>query len=301
MVRPLEFLSGNLESMSDADLDRLQYYLRVAYAAQLDAGGDGSISVGSSQTSIGSASDTSSTQQTATTVRIVNDGIIQTFPAYPGLGTETDSTFNYQQDQTVPSFPSASTLNADGYAFYDNTAGAVQTANTASHLYDEVLAQCITDMRTGDEVGTYRISTTTPTDGGAGTWADKGTWYTDSTYDAGTTTYKLWLKTALGTVPGSDIEPVGLDGSDLKERGILNSNNLIQNVLLPALTRRMSSGDLLYTVITSAPSGVNRGTFTDTRQTTASNTQSFSNPNYNSTSTPTGSATVQTTYYLNLA
>lgn len=301
MVRPLEFLSGNLESMSDADLDRLQYYLRVAYAAQLDAGGDGSISVGSSQTSIGSASDTSSTQQTNTTVRIVNDGIIQTYPAYPGLGTETDSTFNYQQDQTVPSFPSASTLNADGYAFYDNTAGAIQTANTASHLYDEVLAQCITDMRTGDEVGTYRISTSTPTDGGAGTWTDKGTWYTDSTYDAGTTTYKLWLKTAMTSIPGSDIEPVGLDGSDLKERGILNSNNLIQNVLLPALTRRMSSGDLLYTVVTSTPSGINRGTFTDTRQTTASNTQSFSDPNYNSTSTPTGTATVQTTYYLNLA
>lgn len=301
MVRPLEFLSGNLESMSDADLDRLQYYLRVAYAAQLNAGGPGSISVGSAQTQIGIASDTSSTQQSATTVRIVNDGVIQTYPAAPGLGTETDSSFTYQQNRTVPSFPSASTLNADGYAFYDNTAGAVQTANTASHLYDEVLAQCITDMRTGDEVGTYRISTSTPTDGGAGTWTDKGTWYTDSTYDAGTTTYKLWLKTAMNSIPGSDIEPVGLDGSDLKERGILNSNNLIQNVLLPALTRRMSSGDLLYTTGTSTPSGVNRGTFTDTRQTTSNDTQVFSDPNYTTTSTPTGSATTQTTYYLNLA
>lgn len=301
MVRPLEFLSGNVEQMSDADLDRLQYYLRVAYAAQLNSSGNGYIFVGATETSIGSASDTSRTQQTASTTRIVNDGVIQTYPAYPGTGTETDSTFSYRQDRSVPSFPSSSTLDTHGFAFFDHIGNeTIQTANTASQIYSEVLSQCITDMRTGDEVGTYRISVSTPTNGGAGTWVDKGTWYTDSTYDAGTTTYKLWLKTALTAIPGSAIEPLGLDGSDLKEREILNSNPLIQNVLLPALTRRMSDGDLLYTVGTSI-TGVNRGSFTDTRQETATNTQTFTDPNYISTSTPSGSATTQTTYYLNLS
>ena len=301
MVRPLEFLSGNIEQMSDADLDRLQYYLRVAYAAQLNSSGNGYIFVGATETSIGSASDTSRTQQTASTTRVVDDGVIQTYPSYPGTGTETDSTFSYRQDQSVPSFPSSSTLDTHGFAFFDHIGNeTIQTANTASQIYSEVLSQCITDMRTGDEVGTYRISVSTPTNGGAGTWVDKGTWYTDSTYDAGTTTYKLWLKTALTAIPGSAIEPLGLDGSDLKEREILNSNPMIQNVLLPALTRRMSDGDLLYTVGTSV-TGVNRGSFTDTRQESATNTQTFTDPNYISTSTPSGSATTQTTYYLNLS
>ena len=298
MVRPLKYDSGNLQEFSDADLDRLCYNLRVAYANQLNSSGNGYIFTGSGETSIGSASDTSSTQRTSTVTRIVNDGVIQTYPAYPGIGTETDATYNYRQKQGVPTFPTDSTMNTDGYVYYSND--EVVVANTAAHLYDEILSQTITDMRTGDEVGTYRISTSTPTNGGAGTWTDKGTWFVDSTYSAGSTTYKLWLKRSLTTVPGTSVLPVGLDTDDLKERPIANTDNIIQNILLPALTRRMNDGDLKYTVVTSTPSGVNRGSFLNTRQTSASNTQSFSNPTYSSTSTPTGSATTQTTYYLNL-
>lgn len=299
MVRPLKYDSGNLQEFSDADLDRLCYNLKVAYADQLNSNGNGYIYSGSGETSIGSASDTSSTQRTNTTVRIVNDGITQGYPSYPGIGSETDATYAYRQKRTVPSFPSASTMNTDGYVYYSND--EVVVANTAAHLYDEILSQTITDMRTGDEIGTYRISASTPTNGGAGTWTDKGTWFVDSTYSAGSTTYKLWLKRSLTTIPGTEVLPVGLDGDDLKQRPISKTDNIIANVLLPALTRRINDGDLQYTVITSTPGGVNRGAFTDTKQTGTTNTQSFSSPNYNSTSTPSGSATTQTTYYLNLA
>lgn len=298
MVRPLSLQSGNLQEMSDADLDRVLYYLRVAYAAQLNAGGDGAISVGSSLTTIGTAADTSSTQQMASNTRNGSTPGVTGYPAAPGIGSETDANFTFQQDRTYPSFPSAATMDASGYVYY--TANQVITASTASHIYDELLAQCITDMKTGDEVGTYRIATATPTNGGAGTWVDKGTWYTDTTYSAGTTTYKYWLKTDLTTVPGSNIYPLGLDTIDLKERGILNSDNLIQNVLLPALTRRIIDGDLQYTVATSS-SGTNKGTFTDTKQTASTTTNQFVNPYYRTYSTPSGSAVTQTTYYLNLS
>ena len=76
------------------------------------------------------------------------------------------------------------------------------------------------------------------------------------------------------------------------------AGTLIGEVLLPALTRKMSSG-LYYSVATSV-SGINRGTFTDTRQTATSNTRSFAGGFYKSISTPTGAASTITTYYLNM-
>ena len=82
---------------------------------------------------------------------------------------------------------------------------------------------------------------------------------------------------------------------------------MIQNVLLPALTRRMSEG-LHYVVATSAGSGdsaggrgaINRGSFTDTKQTVTTNTTSFSSPTYSSISTPSGTASTVSTFTLNL-
>lgn len=301
MARPLKYDSGNLQQMSDANIDRLLYNLRAAYANQLNNSGDGYVYVGSGNTDIGTAVDTSSTVQTASVTRIVNDGIIQTYPAYPGLGTETDNTYNFRQDRTEPSAPTTDQLNKDGYLFYDS--GNLTAASTNAHFYDELISQCITDMRTGDEVGTYRISTTTPTDGGAGTWTNKGNVFTDTTFSAGTVNYNLYLKLSLNTVPGTDVFPVGLDSDlsgNLMEREIGTNSRLINNVLLPILTRNMDASPGLYYTVSTTQTGVNRGSFTDTKQTTASNTQYFDGTFYTSTSTPTAGATVQTTYYLNL-
>lgn len=298
--------SDTLQDMTSAQLDRLIYYTQVAYANQLNSSGDGYIYVGAGGTSIGSASDTSATQQINQTQRIINDGVIQGYPGYPGIGTETDTTYAYRQDRTTPAAVSSSDFNTYGMLYYDSGNDHLEPFSTEAELAAVIIDQAITNMRTGDEVGSYRVSTSTPTNGGAGTWTDKGTWFSDSTYSAGTTTYKLWLKTALTSVPGSDVFPVGLedDGGGTPTGHIINrdfstgAGTLIGEVLLPALTRKMSSG-LYYSVATSV-SGINRGTFTDTRQTATSNTRSFAGGFYKSISTPTGAASTITTYYLNM-
>ena len=78
----------------------------------------------------------------------------------------------------------------------------------------------------------------------------------------------------------------------------ITANKLISKVLLPALTRKMSSG-LYYTVATST-SGENRGAFTDTKLSGTTNSQQFAGGFYKSISTPSGSAGTVTTYYLNM-
>jgi len=299
MVRPLSLQAGNLQEMTDANLDRLLYYLRVAYASQLAGSGDGYVSVGSSLTVIGTAADTSSTQQMASNTRNGSTPGVTGYPAAPGIGTETDANFSFQQDRTFPSFPAGSVHDTDGYVHY-TSGGDIRTASAEADIYADLIAQCITDMKTGDEVGSYRVSTGAPSSGGAGTWDDKGTWYTDTTYSNGSTVTKLWLKRSLSSVPGSDIFPLGLDTDNLKERTIIESSNLVQNVLLPALTRRVDNGDLQYSVATSS-SGTNKGTFTDTKQTSTGTTNVFADPYYQTFSTPIGSSVTQTTYYFNLS
>ena len=291
MSRPLRIDgTAGLIEMSDADLDKLCYRLRRAYADQLNANGNGSLNVGGSGTTIGSASDTSRTQR-------VNIGS-NTQP-YPGTSTETDASFTYKQNRNIPSSPSSTTLNNDGFVIIDGTSGVISA--TESQIVSTIITQTITDMRTGDEVGTYRISTSNP---GGGTWVNKGTWFTDTTY-SGSTTYYLWLKTLNSTSPGTDIYPLGIDGTlGLKELFISVSSNLVQNILLPILTRNMAN-DLYYQVSTSS-SSINRGAFLDTRLSSTSNSQSNppagTNPGpsdvYRSFSTPSGSAATFQNYYL---
>lgn len=291
MSRPLRIDgTAGLIEMSDADLDKLCYRLRRAYADQLNANGNGSLNVGGSGTTIGSASDTSRTQR-------VNTGS-NTQP-YPGTSTETDASFTYKQNRNIPSSPSSTTLNNDGFVIIDGTSGVISA--TESQIVSTIITQTITDMRTGDEVGTYRISTSNP---GGGTWVNKGTWFTDTTY-SGSTTYYLWLKTLNSTSPGTDIYPLGIDGTlGLKELFISVSSNLVQNILLPILTRNMAN-DLYYQVSTSS-SSINRGAFLDTRLSSTTNSQSNppagTNPGpsdvYRSFSTPSGSAATFQNYYL---
>ena len=305
-VFPLKYDGSNtLQDMSSSDLERLIYYLQVAYAAQLNGSGNGYVFVGSGATTIGSAADTSATTQTNQTARGINDGIIQGYPSFPGIGSETDTSYSYQQDQNTPSAVSSANFNLRGMLFYDSGNDELEPFSTESQLADVITDQAITNMRTGDEVGTYRVATSEPSSGGAGTYVDKGTLFADTTFSAGTTTYKLWLKTALDSVPGSDVFPVGLDSDgsgtvtgNIHQRLIVNTGSLIQSVLLPALTRKMSSG-LRYTVATSI-SGINRGALTDTKQTGTTNSQTLAGGCYKSISTPSGTASTVNTYYLNL-
>ena len=310
-VFPMFYDGANtIKDMSSVQLERLTYYLQAAYAAQLNASGDGYVFVGSGATTIGSATDTSATQQINSVQRIVNDGIIQGYPAYPGVGSETDTTYSYQQDRTVPAAISSGSFNRYGMLYYDSANDHLEPFSTEAELAAVIIDQAITNMRTGNEVGSYRVSTSTPSSGGTGTWTDKGTFFTDTTYGGTVATFKLWLKTAQTTVPGTDLFPIGLedDGGGTPTGNIINrdfntgAGTLIAEVLLPALTRKMSSG-MYYTVATST-SGENRGAFTDTKLSGTTNTQLFqqdgANYFYRSISTPSGTGTTVATYYLNM-
>lgn len=295
MSRPLRIdgTSGLIE-MSDADLDRLCYNLRVAYSSQINSGGHGNVHVGGSGTTIGSMSDTSRTQN-------VNTGSSR--QSFPGTGTETDASYTYKQLRTFPTSPSNSILNTESFIIIDGTSGTITA--TEAQIAATVIAQTITDMRTGDEVGTYRVSTSNP---GGGTWVDKGTWFVDTTY-TGSTTYKLWLKTAHNSIPGSNIYPLAADGtSGLIEKDISTSSNLIQNILLPILTRDMAVNSSLYYLLDTNNTGVNRGVISDTRLNSTSNTRSEppggTDPGpsdvYRAFSTPSGTAADHTIEYFKL-
>ena len=291
MARPfkLDGFRGLIE-MSDSHLDRMCYYLRQAYSDQLNSGGQGSIFVGGSGTIIGTASDTSRTQK-------VNTGTSR--QSFPGTGTETDTNYTYNQNRNTPSSPSDSTLDDQGFVIMDGNKGLI-TADEAE-IVNTVITQTIADIRTGDEVGSYRVATLNP---GGGTWTDKGTWFLDTTYN-GQTRYKLWLKRSNTTVPGTYVYPVARDGNKgLKEVEIATSSNLVQNILLPILTRNMSN-DLHYQVSTTL-SSINRGTFNDTRLSSTSDTRTEpaagTDPGpsdvYKAFSTPSGSSVVHQPYYL---
>lgn len=306
-VFPMKYDGSNtLQDMSSTDLQRLVYNLQTAYADQLTGGGDGYVFVGSGQTSIGSASDTSATQQTNQTAKGINDGIIQGYPSYPGVGSETDTTYAYRQDRTTPSAPSADTFNYDGMIYFDSANDHIEPFATEAELAAVITDQAITNMRTGDEVGSYRVATSTPNSGGAGTWANKGTFFEDTLYAGASTVYNLYLKLSLSSPPGSEVLPIGIENSNghLIRKNIAKDQELITDLLLPALTRKMSSG-LYYSVATST-SGENRGAFTDTKLSGTTNTQNFTGANYNaagfyqSISTPSGSAGTVSTYYLNM-
>jgi len=328
MARPLKINgTSGLKQMTDGELDRLQYNIRTRYASFLQyyhtssgvnaangqtASGNGpagALNVGavSGWTSIGSATDTVSTQQTATNPRNNSGG--DDYPASPGIGSNTVTTYNYYQNRSATALGSSFGAN-DQYSYLKFVSPAtLRTASDyATDFFDEIITQCITDMYSGDEVGSYRVSTSAPSSGGAGTWVDCGTFHSDTTYSAGTTTHKLWVKTALTSVPGTDVKPVMWNGTLIKEvasiaeTGGWQATSFMDQSLIPALIFKVASSNLQYSIVTSAPSGSsNRGSFTDTRQTGSTDTQSFSDPTYTVVSTPSGGASTQATNYLSLA
>jgi hypothetical protein len=314
MVRPLR-LDGTsaIRQMSDNDLDRLCYNLAVAYSDVVNTPGYGTVRVGSASgyTSIGSASDTffsDGQNSAARTLQASDDtdpdggGPVAPgdWPAVPGTSENISSTTTYYQDQRQPSYPSTGTLDADSYLYWTGSALRV-AGSTESQIYDEVVAQAIADMKTGNAVGTYYVSTSSPNYLGAGTWTDKGTFFSDTTHDQGTTTYKLWLKRSLTSVPGTDYDPVKWNTSSSAVQEITNakSGNLIQNILLPVLQRRIDNNDLVYSV-SQTLSHTNRGAFTNTAQTGSTTSYVFSDPTYFTNSSVSGAASTRQTHYFQL-
>ena len=89
--------------------------------------------------------------------------------------------------------------------------------------------------------------------------------------------------------------------ASIDETGAYQATSFVDQALIPALINKVAASKIKYEVVTSDPGGSsNRGSFTDTRQTTDNQTQSFSDPTYTSTSTPSGAASAQATYFLKL-
>lgn len=301
MSKPLLIRSdNNLQEFSDSNLERLSYLLRVAFSDHLEARGtnSGRVFVGSGGTGIGSLTDHKSTARTATRTR--NYSGDPDWPSYPGLGTTTVETYNFRQYRGAVAAPTNSQLDADGYVYLYNTSN-IRVAG-ATQIINAVVDDAISEIRNGDQVGSYRVATNTPSNGGAGTWQNIQTWFRDTTYSAGTTTYNLYLKRSLSNVPGSAAKPLKLrSDNNLQEASIATNGDLIDNILLPLLIKKgiTDDGSLRYVVANSVPSGsIGKGTFSDTKQTSASNTQSFSDPTYSRTSTPTGNAVADGTKVL---
>lgn len=326
MPRPLRISTGaglaTLREYSDSQLEYIVYILQLAYADAASAGSaaSGSIYTGLGGTRIDSVTvyDTSSSEQTNSTPAPTVSGTNQSYPSYPGIGTLPSGEFPYSQDRTVAAFPSNSDLDQYGWVSLDGSNNLEVPADDAAWgVANEVIQEAVTQISTGNEVGSYRVSTSAPTTGTAGTWTDKGLWFRDDRYAGGTgagevafATYKLWLKSNLTSPPNSSLKPLGLTNSsdaNLIEKEV-NSTlaNIYVNVLLPILSRRKSFGDLLYTVDGSAGAN-NRGSFSDTKYTTASNSQFATGSGmgevYYSRSTPntSGSTTTVNTYYLNMS
>ena len=298
MSLPLKY-DGDLREFSTAERNRLSYLLRVAYSDHLNAGSSaqGSIYVANSgNTSIGSLVDHRSTAQINTRARNFSGGA--DYPSYPSLGTSSIATYNYRQNRNTVTAPSNSVLDDDNYVYIFNTSHIRVAGQT--EVINSIVDHAITQLRTGDEVGSYRISTSAPSSGGAGTWTDKGTWFQNTTYSAGTTTYKLWLKRSLGSVPGTAAQPLRKrSDNNLQQSSIATSGDLIQNVLLPIMINRglSATSNLRYNVGSGT---VNRGQFKDTKQTGSTTSQGRggtapvfggqSSNNYWRTRVPSGSA-----------
>jgi len=311
MTRPLHYdgSSGtiNIREMTDANLERLVYYVQVAYATQISSNGKGYIYVGSGGTALGSHSDTLSAGNANNSIAAAPGDGVQSQPAYPGITSVNGTAYIYKQDRTFPSFPNAAALNANSYLCLDGS-NDIKVAKDEADIITAIINTALTNLKSGNEVGSYRISASTPNSGGAGTWTNKGTWFIDKYYaNNGNVTYKYWLKTALTTIPGSDVFPLKLSSNDLKiHSSITNTGDLVQNVLLPTMTRRLSTGtSLCYVVATSAPSGAqSRGTVTNKRFTEVTNananTGSGASEVYVSTSIPkvAGARTTVSTRYL---
>ena len=330
--RPLKKITGGLQELSDSNLERLTYLTQVAFATYLknNTNGYGAVYVSNSgDTAIGSMTDTRATVQTASgsggfsgqsgldsespdegssgegppTSHDTGD-----YPTAPGVGSEDVTTYYYRQDQNEPSAPSDATYNSDGYLVYSAT-GELRTENSETNILDTIVTAAVTQMTssTGDNVGTYRVSASAPSVGGAGTWDYISTWFVDTNYPTTTnTTYKLWLKRNLDSAPGTAAAPVEhYSGGEVRELAMASTDNLFVNVLLPILQRRIVDS-LKYEVVSTNVTSRNRGSFTDTQLTGATTSYSPAPPfgttgpsdTYTTTSTPSGSAGNLTTKHL---
>ncbi len=216
-------------------------------------------------------------------------------PGYPGAGAEPDTNFTsdqtstaselmlYYQNQThspVITVPTEATINNTGLLYWSSPDLKIGPISEGD-LQDTLADHCLTQMISGDEVGTYRVAKSDP---GGGTWSDKGQFMEDTTYFSTGGTYdtsgthgygidnyqqtvvgdyRLYLKTANTTEPSTPDNYIRWDDTN-NEIQLESSTDysatakLINDVYLNIIKRRHP----LYTVHTTQ-TGTLRGTIED--------------------------------------
>ena len=312
--RPIkwDYTLDAFKEWSDGEIGSLRYNLAVAFADYLNAGGIGS--VGAVSTGTGKADifnpggsgvvDTRRNQQSNSNTAGGDAG--EDYPAYPSTTISTITTTRFQQNLDSTTEPTATTKTDHSFLYYTGTGYEFAYASAEQDFLDTFISDTISEMRSGHGIGTYYISTTAPSYLGAGTWTDKGIVYTDTTYSAGSTIYRLYLKRNL-TDPSSYAPSFSTShrwhtsGSvGFHPQDIGTTSTLIQNVLLPYLRRALSGASSLQYEISTTNNGINRGSMIDKRQEGITQSQIYTDPNYISTVTPSGAASNITTYYFKL-
>ena len=332
--RPLLGVSTGLKELTDAQIDYIQYELRSAYASYLatNTTGYGAVYVGGTgNTTIGSFTDTKRTQGASATGSggySGQSGLDSSspdegssgagpptshdtgdYPPVPSTGTTNVTTYTYRQNQNEPDAVTNTVYDADSYLVHA-TGGDIAIESTEANILDTILTGCISAMKSGDQVGTYKVSTTDPDEDDI--WDDMGAFFVDTTYSGTVSTYKLWLKRDREDGnPYTAVEVAGWHSAhgDVINRSAAEGSNLINNVLLPCLQRRIADS-LKYEVSDTQSSTVafRRGYFIDTRL--ADETTSYSpappfgttgpSDTYQTFSTPSGSGSVHAGKHFNL-
>ena len=313
--RHLYWDSGNsdLRMFTDANLEVLSYFLRKRYAELLNTvtttpgyvSNEGQGQIDGTFASIGSATDGHRTQGSTT----------ETDDNTPSGGAEPDTTFGSDQTalvsdsttyfqaynhSTAYSTTEQNTLNAMGLLYWSSPDLKIGP-HVEADLVDTLANHCLTQMLTGDEVGSYRVREGAPNtaSGISGGWVDKGIFHTDSYYGAGgspsyggatSMTANLWLKTANTTEPSSPDNYIRWDSTNNEiqlETSTLYSSTakLINDVYINILHRRAPLNNVQTT-----NSGNHRGTFYDKKYDNYTNV--LSGPSggvYTRTYTPSGS------------
>lgn len=313
--RPIkwDYTLNGFKEWSDSEIGALKYNLAVAFGDYLNSGGIGAVggvSTGTGKADIynpagGSTTDTR--RNAASNSNTAGGGGGTDYPGYPSTTVSTISSSRWQQNLDSVGMPSATTITDHSFLYYKGSGYQFQYINAEIDFLDTIVYDAISIMRTGHEVGTYRVATGTPSNGGSGTWTDKGVVFTDTTYNAGSTTYRLYLKRNLSdpspyapSSPTSHRWTVGGTSQGFHPQDISTGSSLIQNVLLPILKRHVSGGGRLEYRMGGTNNGTNRGSMSDRRQEGSSTSQNYSNPNYFSHRTPSGGASNITNYYFKL-
>ena len=313
--RPLkwDYTLNGFREWSDSELGALRYNLAVAYGDYLNSGGigsNGAVSTGTGKSDIynpagGSTSDTRRNQ--VSNSNAAGGDASEDWPGYPSTTVSTISSVRWQQNLDSVTMPSAGTITDHSFLYYQGSGYQFQYINSETDFLETIINDTISEMRSSHEVGTYRISTGTPSNGGGGTWTDKGLVFTDTTYSNGSTSYRLYLKRNLSdpspyapSTPTSHRWTVGGVSQGFHPQDIGTGGGLIQNCLLTILRRNCSGGSKLQYRMGTSNNGINRGSMTDRRQEGSSTSQNYSDPNYISTRTPSGGNSSITNYYFKL-